>query len=61
MYTASYEEMRDHGIVDTLNYLYDKRQRLESLKSRVNRLTPIELYMGRTAPLTSKRCILYIY
>ena len=27
----------------------------------VNRLTPNDSYMGRTAPLTSKRCILYIY
>ena len=27
----------------------------------VNRLTPNDLYMGRTAPLTSKRCILCIY
>ena len=26
-----------------------------------NRLTPNDLYMDRTAPLTSKRCILYIY
>ena len=26
-----------------------------------NRLTPNDTYMGRTAPLTSKRCILYIY
>ena len=26
-----------------------------------NRLTPNDPYMGRTAPLTSKRCILYIY
>ena len=26
-----------------------------------NRLTPNDRYMGRTAPLTSKRCILYIY
>ena len=25
------------------------------------RLTPKDPYMGRTAPLTSKRCILYIY
>ena len=25
------------------------------------RLTPNEPYMGRTAPLTSKRCVLYIY
>ena len=27
----------------------------------VNRLTPNDQYMGRTTPLTSKRCILYIY
>ena len=27
----------------------------------LNRLTPIDPYMGRTAPLTSKRFILYIY
>ena len=28
---------------------------------RFNPLTPNDLYMSRTAPLTSKRCILYIY
>ena len=27
----------------------------------INPLTPNDLYMSRTAPLTSKRCILYIY
>ena len=27
----------------------------------INLLTPKDPYMGRTAPLTSKRCILYIY
>ena len=27
----------------------------------LNRLTPNDPYMGRTAPLTSKRCSLYIY
>ena len=27
----------------------------------LNRLTPNDPYMGRTAPLSSKRCILYIY
>ena len=27
----------------------------------IKRLTPNDPYMGRTAPLTSKRCILYIY
>ena len=30
-------------------------------KILINRLTPNDQYMGRTAPLTSKRCILYIY
>jgi len=28
---------------------------------KINRLTPNDPYMGRTSPLTSKRCILYIY
>ena len=28
---------------------------------KINRLKPNDPYMGRTAPLTSKRCILYIY
>ena len=27
----------------------------------LNRLTPNDPYMGRTLPLTSKRCVLYIY
>ena len=30
-------------------------------RTEINRLTPNDPYMGRTAPLTSKRCILYIY
>ena len=30
-------------------------------RNNVNRLTPNDPYMGRTAPLTSKRWILYIY
>ena len=32
-----------------------------SMEVNVNRLTPNDPYMGRTAPLTSKRCILHIY
>ena len=28
---------------------------------KYNRLTPNDPYIGRTAPLTSKRCVLYIY
>ena len=31
------------------------------ISALINRLTPNDLYMGRTAPLTSKHCILYIY
>ena len=30
-------------------------------KDNINLLTPNDPYRGRTAPLTSKRCILYIY
>ena len=29
--------------------------------AHLNRLTPNDLYISRTAPLTSKRCILFIY
>ena len=34
---------------------------LLSVTLDLNRLMPNDPYMGRTAPLTSKRCILYIY
>ena len=34
---------------------------LETSGDEINRLTPNDPYMGRTAPLTSERCILYIY
>ena len=45
-----------------LSYSYYKRLKCPFLESGlVNRLTPNDPYMGRTAPLTSKRCILYIY
>ena len=33
----------------------------EDKVAALNLLTPNDPYMGRTAPLTSKRCILYIY
>ena len=32
-----------------------------NLQDSINPLTPNDHYSGRTAPLTSKRCILYIY
>ena len=31
------------------------------IENQINSLTPNDPYSGRTAPLTSKRCILYIY
>ena len=39
-----------------------KYNNLETNNSAIiNRLMPNDTYMGRTAPLTSKRCILYTY
>ena len=38
-----------------------KKEFLSNLDPHINRLTPNDPYMGRTAPLTSKHCILYIY
>ena len=37
------------------------QQRERMVVDPVNRLTPNDQYMGLTAPLTCKRCILYIY
>jgi hypothetical protein len=39
----------------------NKARNRKHSKCFINRLTPNDPYMGRTAPLTSKRCILYIY
>jgi len=42
--------------------LWNSRRRWEhNFQMNINRLTPNDPYMGRTSPLTSKRCILYIY
>jgi len=38
-----------------------KHNGMSSTKIIINPLTPNDLHMSRTAPLTSKRCILYIY
>jgi hypothetical protein len=44
------------------NWHKDLRNESEGTSATsLNRLTPNDPYMGRTAPLTSKRCILYIY
>ena len=42
-------------------HLYHFKGKLMHRYIKINRLTPNDPYMGRTAPLTSKRCILYIY
>ena len=41
--------------------LYQVEVTLNIVLQSANRLTPNDPYMGRTAPLTSKLCILYIY
>jgi hypothetical protein len=44
--------------IERYNLLFDS---VSGNKFPLNRLTPNDTYMGRTAPLTSKRCILFIY
>jgi len=44
-----------------LNYLAQNHKDTLHILRRINPLTPNDDYSGRTAPLTSKRCILYIY
>jgi len=40
---------------------FPEYSRIDIMILPVNRLMPNDHYWGRTAPLTSKRCILYIY
>jgi len=42
-------------------FIVDKIKKKKVMLYQVNCLTPNEPYSGRTAPLTSKICILYIY
>ena len=54
------EDMRE--LVHAVLYAWKHQQRNpKQWLHLLNRLTPNDPYMGRTAPLTSKRCILYIY
>ena len=51
-------------ILDCVSYkylIYSKCVTLPLDRIIINYLTPNDPYMGRTAPLTFKRCILYIY
>ena len=47
--------------VEQARYLGTTVTNQNSFHEEINRLKPNDLYMGRTAALTSKRCILYIY
>ena len=49
------------GWMDRQHNFVNVFRKLITLLHKINRLTPNDPYMGRTAPLTSKRCILYIY
>ena len=44
-----------------IGIILSSRMKLVELDANFNSLTPNDHYGGRTAPLTSKRCILYIY
>ena len=49
------------AVSSEINIKHKYTVRAERRILNVNPLTPNDLYMSRTAPLTSKRCILYIY
>ena len=44
-----------------LGSIFTEDGKIKKTIQRINPLTPNDLYMSRTAPLTSKRCILHIY
>ena len=52
-----------HKMRVKIHWPYQERHRKYQMpkKHYINRLTPNDLYVCRTAPLTSKLCILYIY
>ena len=63
---VSYVYVGSHSCADQELILYSPSHHLPVAFSilellLINRLTPNNPYMGRTAPLISKRCILYIY
>jgi len=47
--------------VKCIYYILSNHQRVSVVFTTINPLTPNDPYSDRTAPLTSKRCILYIY
>jgi len=54
--TKTYVHRQHSGLKSLIIFLFEKETSL-----MINPLTPNDHYSGHTAPLTSKRCILYIY
>ena len=57
---ASYGRLRMRKSEVNFKIHFLEAKHLLFYETAINRLTPKDSYMGRTAPLTSKRCILYI-
>jgi hypothetical protein len=56
------QRLRQMSLLDVLISENHKQTGKQRTRVRlINPLTPNDHYRGRTAPLTSKRCILYIY
>ena len=58
---ASYGRLRMRKSEVNFKIHFLEAKHLLFYETAINRLTPNDSYMGRTAPLTSKRPILYIY
>ena len=57
----NFTERRDDNCTQIILHTFYSQQSVWILFVSINPLTPNDHYSGRTAPLTSKRCILYIY
>ena len=59
------EEQRPYlhraGSLKSREFEFNSKEDNNPIKRILNRLTPNDPHMGRTAPLTSKHCTLYIY
>ena len=56
-----YSPQNKEHIINRLVFVTETQCVFCEVGKEFNRLKPNDPYMGRTAPLTSKRCILYIY
>ena len=47
--------------MDNIKFVNAQQAKQIYSSKHINRLTPNDPYMGRTAPLTCKRCIFFIF